>query len=237
MKVIICGAGQVGYNIARYLSSEKDNDITVIDQHPDLIRNIQENLDVKAVLGHASHPEILEQAGARDTSLLIAVTAVDEVNMVACQVAYSLFSVPTKIARVRRQEYLQPMWSDLFGHDNMPIDVIISPEIEVAKALSRLLKVSGVTEIIPLVDNKVQLVGIRCAENTPVLNTPLRQLSALFPDLHLVIVGVVRNGHPIVPSSSDQILSGDIVYFVVETAHVTALWRLLDRKPRRHTAP
>lgn len=220
MKVIICGAGQVGYNIARYLSSEKDNDITVVDQRSDLIRNIQDTLDVKAVFGHASHPDVLERAGARDTSLLIAVTAADEVNMIACQVAHSLFSIPTKIARVRSQEYLQTIWSDLFGHENIPIDVIISPEREIAKALTRLVKVPGVTEIIPLVDNKVQLVGVRCAEETPVLNTPLRQLSALFPDLHVVIVGIVRNGHPIVPSATDQMLPGDIVYFIVETAHV-----------------
>lgn len=220
MKVIICGAGQVGHNIAHYLAAEKDNDITVVDQRPELIRKIQDTLDVKAVVGHASYPEILEQAGARDASLLIAVTAVDEVNMVACQVAHSLFSVPTKIARVRSQSYLDPMWGNLFNHNDLPIDVIISPEIEVARAIARRLQVPGTTDIIPLVDNKVQLLGVRCTQDTPVLNTPLRQLSALFPDLHLVIVGIVRNDRPIVPSAEDQMLEGDIVYFVVATEHV-----------------
>ncbi|MGC2854207.1 Trk system potassium transporter TrkA [Novispirillum sp. DQ9] len=220
MKVIICGAGQVGYNIARYLSGE-NNDITVIDQRPELIRKISDGLDVKAVVGHASHPDVLEQAGVGDCDMLIAVTHADEVNMVACQVAHSLFNVPTKIARVRNQSYLNPMWGNLFSREHMPIDVIISPEIEVARAITRRLKVPGALDIIPLANNMVQLVGVRCHEETPVVNTPLRQLSVLFPDLQLVVVGIVRNDRPIVPSADDQMLPGDEVYFVVSRDHVT----------------
>ncbi|WP_019643760.1 Trk system potassium transporter TrkA [Novispirillum itersonii] len=220
MKVLICGAGQVGHNIARYLAAEKTNDITVIDQRPELIRKIQDTLDVKAVVGHASHPDVLEQAGARDADMLIAVTYADEVNMVACQVAHSLFNVPTKIARVRNQSYLDPMWGTLFCREHLPIDVIISPEIEVARAVTRRLKVPGATDIIPLADNKVQLIGVRCHEQTPVVNTPLRQLSALFPDLQLVVIGIVRDDVAIVPAAEDQMLPGDQVYFVVSTAHV-----------------
>lgn len=219
MKVIICGAGQVGYSIAKYLSGD-NNDITVIDQRPELIRKISDTLDAKAVIGHASHPDVLEQAGAQDADMLIAVTHADEVNMVACQVAHALFNVPKKIARVRNQSYLDPVWANLFSTENLPIDVIISPEIAVARALTRRLKVPGAIDVIPLADNKVQLVGVRCNEDTPVVHTPLRQLSVLFPDLQLVVVGLIRNGRSIIPSADDQMLPGDDVYFVVATSHV-----------------
>ena len=123
MKVVICGAGQVGYSIARYLSTE-GNDVTVIDQSPELIGRVNETLDVQAIVGHASHPDILESAGVPDADMIIAVTFADEVNMVACQIAHSIFNVPTKIARIRQQSYLEPMWADLFSRDHMPIDVI-----------------------------------------------------------------------------------------------------------------
>jgi trk system potassium uptake protein TrkA len=220
MKVIVCGAGQVGFNIAHYLAGES-NDVTVIDQRPELIRKITDTLDVQAILGHASHPSILEQAGAGDADMLIAVTHADEVNMVACQVAHSLFNVPTKIARVRSQTYLQPMWATLFNREHMPIDVIISPEIEVARAITRRLEVPGAIDVIPMAGDMVRLIGVRCDEHTPLINTPLRQLTVLFPDLNIVVVGIVRDGRPIVPSPEDQMLDGDEVYFVVDTAHVS----------------
>lgn len=216
MKVIVCGAGQVGFNIARYLAAE-NNDVTVIDQRADLIRSIGDSLDVQGMVGYASHPNVLEQAGAEDADMLIAVTHVDEVNMVACQVAHSLFEVPTKIARVRHQSYLQPIWANLFSRDNMPIDVIISPEIEVARAVTRRLQVPGTIDVIPMVNDKVRLIGVRCTENTPLVHTPLRQLTVLFPDLHIVVVGIVRQDKAMVPEADDQMLPGDEVYFVVDT--------------------
>ena len=219
MKAIICGAGQVGYNIALELAAEKI-DVTVIDQRADLIQKIAENMDVRAMVGHASHPDILEAAGARDCDLLIAVTFADEVNMVACQVAHSLFDVPVKIARVRARSYLQPIWADLFSRDNMPIDVIISPEIEVARAIGRRLMVPGAFEMIPLANDKLRLIGVHCDENCPVLNTPLSQLSTLFPDLHFATVGIVRDEKPMVPAPEDQLFAGDDVYIVAETEHV-----------------
>ena len=219
MKVIVCGAGQVGFNIAHYLASE-NNDVTVIDQRPELIRKITDTLDVQAVLGHASQPSVLEQAGAGDADMLIAVTHADEVNMVACQVAHSLFDVPTKIARIRSQSYLQPMWATLFSREHMPIDVIISPEIEVARAITRRLQVPGAIDVIPLAGDKVRLIGVRCDPDTPLINTPLRQLTVLFPDLTIVVIGIVRDGKPIVPTAEDQMLEGDEVYFVVDTQHV-----------------
>ena len=216
MKVIVCGAGQVGFNIARYLAME-DNDVTVVDRVPDLVRRIGDSLDVKGVVGHASHPDSLLRAEAGDSDIIIAVTQADEVNMMACQVAHSLFEVPTKIARVRHQSYLQPMWSHLFSRDNMPIDVIISPEIEVARAMTRRLQVPGAFEMIPLVEDRVKLVGVRCNENCPLINTPLRHLTQLFPDLNIVVVGLTRQNRQIVPTADEQMLLGDEVYFVVDS--------------------
>ncbi len=219
MKVIICGAGQVGFNIARYLA-EENNDVTVIDQRPELIRKISDSLDVQAVVGHASHPPVLEQAGAGDADMIIAVTHADEVNMVACQVAHSLFDVPKKVARVRNQSYLQPIYANLFSRENMPIDVIISPEIEVARAIIRRLQVPGALEVIPLANDRVRLIAVRCHADTPLINTPIRQLTVLFPDLNIVIIGIIRAGRALVPTAEDQMLIGDEVYFVVDTQHV-----------------
>ena len=140
--------------------------------------------------------------------------------MVACQVAHSLFDVPTKIARIRQQSYLAPIWANLFSRDHMPIDVIISPEIEVARAVSRRLQVPGAFEMIPLVDDRVKLIGVRCQDDCPLVNTPLRQLTQLFPELNIVIVGLMRDGKAIVPSSDDQMLPGDEAYFVVDSDQV-----------------
>ena len=219
MKVIVCGAGQVGFNIARHLALEK-NDVTVIDQSPELIHKVTDTLDVKGVIGHASHPDILEQSGAADADMIIAVTYADEVNMMACQVAHSIFDVPTKIARVRQQSYLDPAWANLFSRDNMPIDIIISPEIEVARAVTRRLEVPGTFEMISLADDKVKLLGVRCEDTCPLVNTPLRQLTQLFPDLNIVIVGLMRDDSPIVPTGDDQMVPGDEVYFVVDSDQV-----------------
>ncbi|UEM23453.1 Trk system potassium transporter TrkA [Skermanella mucosa] len=220
MKVIVCGAGQVGSNIARYLATE-NNDVTVIDQSPELIQKISDTLDVQAMVGFASHPNVLEQAGAADADMIIAVTLADEVNMVACQVAHSLFNVPTKIARVRNQSYLAPIWADLFSREHMPIDVIISPEIEVARAVARRLQVPGAFDMIPLADGKVRVIGVICSDNCPILHTPLRQLTGLFPDLNLEVVAIVRNDKPIIPGGDDQMLPGDEVYFVADTRHLS----------------
>ncbi len=219
MQVIICGAGQVGFNIARYLSTE-NADITVVDQSSELVGKVTELLDVKGLVGFASHPDVLEQAGAADADMIIAVTYADEVNMVACQICHSIFDVPTKIARIRHHSYLDPMWADLFSRDHMPIDVIISPEIEVAKAIERRLEIPGAFDVHPLADGKVSLIGVHCTPETPILDTPLRELTALFPDLHIVVVGIWRDGQGIVPRPEDVLLVGDAVYFVSETGHV-----------------
>ena len=219
MKVIVCGAGQVGYSIARYLAQE-DNDVTVVDQSQQLTRKIADTLDIKTVNGFASHPDILEQAGAADADMLIAVTQSDEVNMIACQVGHSLFNITTNIARVRQQGYLEPKWANLFTRDHMPIDVIISPEREVASAIARRLRMPGAFDLISLVGDLVKLVGVRLNADCPVVNTPLRQLTQLFPDLNVRIVGIVRAGDPVSPVGDEQLMPGDEVYFVCDHEHL-----------------
>lgn len=219
MKVIVCGAGLVGFNIARYLSSEQ-NDVTVIDQSPDLVKRVSDQLDVQGLVGFASHPGVLDAADAAGADVIIAVTQRDEVNMVACQVAHSLFNVPTKIARVRAQNYLDPVWSDLFTRENLPIDVIISPEIEVARAVMRRLQVPGAIDMVPFADGKVQVIATRLNEGCPVVDTPLRRLTELFPDLHIRVMGIVRDQEIMALSGDSSMAVGDEIYFAAEVDHV-----------------
>ncbi|MDF2368736.1 Trk system potassium transporter TrkA [Sneathiella sp.] len=219
MKVIVCGAGQVGSNIARQLARE-NNDVTLIDQSPELVRKIGDELDVRAMVGHASHPDALERAGAYDADMIIAVTYSDEVNMVACQIAHSIFNIPKKIARIRSHQYTNPLWAHLFSRENLPIDVIISPEDEVAHAIERRLKVPGAFDTVSFADGKVQVIGVRLDENCPIVNTPLKQLTELFPDLNVVVVAIYRDGKMIVPASDDQMFPGDEIYFAADSAHV-----------------
>ena len=161
MRVIICGAGQVGYNIAAYLSRE-NNDITIIDNDPDMIARVNEELDVNAIQGHASIPDVLAAAGAGEADMIAAVTHSDEVNMIACQVAHSLFNVPRKIARIRDRRYMAPVWANLFSRAHMPIDVIISPELEVAKAITKRLSVPGTTNVISLAEGALHFCSVVC---------------------------------------------------------------------------
>jgi len=218
MRVIVCGAGQVGVSIARYLAAE-NNDVTVVDQSSELIEHLAETLDIRAVAGHASSPDVLDRARAADTDMLIAVTLVDEVNMMACQVAHSLFNIPTKIARIRRPAYLEERWAGLFAREGMPIDTIISPEREVARSIMRRLTRPGAIEMLPFADGRVRLLGVRLDDSCPIVNTPLRQLTALFPDLNINVVAIVRGDRKFVPKARDQMLVGDEVYFVVDSAH------------------
>ena len=214
MRVIICGAGQVGYGIAERLAAE-NNDVSLIDTSQDLIRNVRDMLDVRAIVGHGSHPDVLAAAGAAEADMIIAVTLFDEVNMVACQVAHSLFNVPVKLARVRAQSYLQSHYQDLFSRDHMPIDVIISPEVEVGEMVLRRIALPGATDVVRFVDGRVIMVAIECLEDCPVIDTPLAQLTDLFPDLNATVVGISRNEHLFIPRSADQLQAGDMAYVVV----------------------
>ena len=224
MKVIICGAGQVGWQIARHLSGEK-NDVTVVDNNPDLVRRATDTLDVQGIAGFASHPEILDRAGARDADMVIAATYSDEVNMVTCQVAHSVFNVPKKIARIRSQSYLQSLYSDLYRRDHMPIDVVISPEREVADAALRRLAAPAAFDTESFLDGRAQLMGIVIDDDCPVINTPLRQLSDLFSTLRAVVVGVRRNAKLFAPEAGDQLFAGDEVYVFTHSDDVV---RALD---------
>jgi trk system potassium uptake protein TrkA len=219
MKVVICGAGQVGSTIAAYLA-EEGNSVTLIDKDAALIAQINETLDVAGIVGHASHPDVLARAGAADAEMLIAATHSDEVNMVACRIAHSVFKVPVKIARVRHQSYLDPKWSAFLGREHMPIDVIISPEIEVAKSIANRLRVPGAFNIIPMADGRVQLVSVICKPDCPLINTPMRHLTPLFPDLTIEVVAIVRGETNIIPSGADEMRVGDEVYFLTSTDHL-----------------
>ena len=211
MKIIICGAGQVGWQIARHLAGEA-NDLTVIDSNPVLVRRATETLDVQGLTGFASHPDVLEAAGARDADMIIAATYSDEVNMVICQVAHSVFSVPRKIARVRAQAYLDAQYSDLYRAEHLPIDVIISPEREVAQAALKRLRAPQAFDTEEFMDGKAELLGISLDEDCPVLATPLRQLTDLFSTLRAVVVGVRRDKTLFAPEPGDQLLAGDSIY-------------------------
>jgi trk system potassium uptake protein TrkA len=218
MKVIICGAGQVGFNLARYLASR--HHVTVIDNSPELIARINDRLDVKAILGYASHPEVLEKAGAASCDMVVAVTRSDEVNMMACQIVDVLFKVKTKIARIRNQSYLHPAWSHLFEKGSLGIDVVISPEIEVARAISRSLTVPGAFDIIPLAYGLVKIIGVRCTSETPLINTPISHINSLFKDLDITILGLARDDRRFIPVETDIIKAGDEVYFAVDSDQV-----------------
>jgi len=229
MKVIVCGAGQVGSQIARHLADE-GNAVTVIDSNPQLVRALTDAIDVTGVVGFASHPDILSRAGARDCDMLIAATSIDEVNMVACQVAHSVFEVPTKIARIRADSYLEPEWSDLFRRDHMPIDVIISPEAEVAKVTMRRLAATAAFDIEPFLGGAVDFVGLKLDEDCPVINTPLRQLSELFSTLRCIVVAVRREGRVWVTHGDDQLFPGDDVYFVAAHDDLTRAFGIFGRE-------
>ncbi|MDR6758228.1 trk system potassium uptake protein TrkA [Mycoplana sp. BE70] len=219
MKVIICGAGRVGYGIAERLSQE-GNDVSVIDTSAPLIAAITDTLDVSGVVGHGAHPDVLAKAGADQAEMIIAVTLHDEINMVACQVAHSLFKVPTKIARIRAQNYLAPEYSDLFSRDDVPIDVAISPEIEVGKMVLRRISYPGATDVVRFADDRIVMVAIECMEDCPVVNASMRQLTDLFPDLKATVTGIYRDNRLFVPHSTDELQTGDLAYVVCESTHV-----------------
>ena len=224
MKVIICGAGQVGWQIARHLSSER-NDVTIVDSNQDLVSRATDTLDVKGVSGFASYPNVLKNAGAEDADMIIAATHSDEVNMVTCQVAHSIFDIPRKIARLRSQSYLDAIYADLYRRDHLPIDVVISPELEVAEAALKRLSSPNAFESETFLSNQAQLLGLHIEDNCPVINTPLRQLTDLFSTLRVIVVGVRRQGVLFAPNAGDQLFSSDEVYLM---CHSSDTIRTLD---------
>ncbi|MRX51536.1 Trk system potassium transporter TrkA [Paracoccus sp. S-4012] len=232
MKVIICGAGRVGWQIGRQLSAE-GNDVTLIDIDPELIRRATDALDVKGVAGFASHPDVLDQAGARDCDLLVAVTPSDEVNMVACEVAHAVFEVPRKIARLRSPAYLDAIWQDMYRTDRLPIDHVISPEREVARAALERLAAPAAFDTGSFLDGQAQLYGIVPEAGSAALDTPLRQLTELFPRLRAVVLGLQRQGQLFAPEPDDQILEGDRVYLMAHQDDAARTLELFGRRLRR----
>ena len=213
MKIIICGAGLSGRAIAEKLS-EIGNEVTIVDSSKRLIEQLGNKLDIRGIVGHGAHPDILGEAGAADAEMLIAVTHSDEINMMACQVAHSLFEVPKRIARVRDKSYLNPSYQDLFTSSNLPVNIIISPEKEVAKSVFRRFELPGAFENVPFADNNLRLLGIKITENCPIKNSEIGSLTDLFPDLNTVIVGLNREGNILTPKSNDKILENDLTYLI-----------------------
>ncbi len=229
MKAIICGAGQVGVGIGERLAAE-GNDVSIVDSSAELVQRVNDMLDVRAIHGHGAHPDSLAQAGAGEADMLIAVTAQDEVNMVACQIAHSLFDIPTKIARIRSQTYLNEEWSRLFSREHLPIDLIISPEVEVGEMVMRRLALPGAFETVSFGKGRITALGLNCGPDCPVIDTPLRQLSDLFPDLPAVVVAVMREGRLFVPHSDDQLVVGDDAYVIVPVEQVSRVLQIFGHE-------
>ena len=216
MNIIICGAGRVGFTIAKILT-EQNHSITVIDQSSEDIQKINEALDVKAIVGKATSPIILENANSKEADMIIAVTKNDEINMMICQIAYSLFKIPKKIARIRAQDYLNPKFSKLYNKENLPIDVIISPEIEIAKSIQRKLESPGALDNVPFADNKIKLLEILIEETCPISEIKLNELTKKFPKLNANILGVIRDEKFIFLKKNDVMKKNDKAYVIINS--------------------
>jgi len=216
MKVIICGAGEVGKTLAQHLSKEK-NDITIIDQSEESLIEIKEHLDVNTYVGFGSQPGILDKAGAKDAEMLIAVTQSDEVNMIACEVANSQFNIPLKVARIRDQHYLNPDYKSLFSRDQISVDLIISPETEIAEAIRRRLIAPGAFEIIPFSDKKIVLLGTKIEKNFPHIDTQILKIQENLNDLKMNVLAMFRKEKIIIANEDEKIKLGDSVYLIADT--------------------
>jgi len=221
MNIIICGAGRVGFSISKQLSAQ-GHSITVIDQSSEFIQKINETQDVKGVVGKATFPSVLEKAGAEDADMIIAVTKSDETNMVICQVAHSIFEINKKIARIRGQEFLGDKWSKLYGQSNLPIDVIISPELEVAKSLQRKLEAPGALDNVPFVNGKVKVLEINVGKNCPLINIEIGKLTDQFPELKANILGVIRDEKFVILKKKNKLMINDKAFIVVNASQINA---------------
>ena len=216
MNIIICGAGKVGFTIAKLLS-EQEHSITVIDQSSDDIQKINDSLDVKAIVGKATYPSILEKANASETDMIIAVTRNDEINMLICQIAFSIFKIPKKIARIRSQDYLNPKFTSVYSKENLPIDVIISPEIEIAKSIQRKLEAPGALDSVPFVDNKIRLLEILVKEDCKSINIKFNELTKKYPKLEANVVGINRDDKFFIPRKTDFVKKDDKIYIIINS--------------------
>ena len=202
------------------LLSDQNHSITVIDQSSEDIHKINETLDVKAIVGKATSPAILEKANIEEANMIIAVTKNDEINMLICQIAYSLFKTPKKIARIRAQEYLDPKFSQLFNKENLPIDFVISPEIEIAKSIHRKLESPGASDNVPFANNNIRLLEILVDERCPISNIELKELTKKFPKLNANILGVVRDNKFIFLKKNDVMKKNDKAYIAINASQI-----------------
>jgi len=233
MKIIILGAGQVGASVAGNLASEA-NDITLVDEDPAVLQDLQDRLDIRTVRGHASYPEVLHQAGADDADMIIAVTSSDETNMIACQVAYTLFHTPTKIARVRSIEYLNH--ARLFAQEALPVDVLISPEQLVTDYIERLIEYPGALQVLDFANGSVQLVAVHAYHGGPLVGHELRELRDHMPGIDARVAAIFRQGKPIAPEGDTIIEVDDEVFFLAARKHIRAVMgelRKMDKPVKR----
>ncbi len=220
MNIIICGAGRVGFTIAKQLS-EQGHSITVIDTSSEDIQKIDDALDVKAIVGKATYPTILEKANATETDMIIAVTRNDEINMLICQIAFSIFKIPKKIARIRSQDYLNPKFTSVYNKENLPIDVIISPEIEIAKSIQRKLEAPGALDSVPFADNKIRLLEILIRDSCNLINIKLKDLTKKYPNLDANVIGIIREDKFLIPKKEDDIKKNDKIYVIINSSQTS----------------
>ena len=216
MNIIICGAGTVGFTIAKLLS-EQNHSITVIDQSGEDIKKINDSLDVKAIVGKATYPSILEKAEGSNADMIIAVTKNDEINMLICQIAYTVFNIPKKIARIRSQDYLNPRFSKVYSKENLPIDVIISPELEIAKSIQRKLEAPGAIDNVHFAKNKIRLLEILVDKKCPLIGIKLNELTKKFPKLNANILGVIRDNKFVIMKKTDVMKENDKAYVTINS--------------------
>jgi len=234
MKILILGAGQVGSTAAYSLSREEANEVTIVDHNAEVLRELQDRLDVRTVVGNASHPDVLERAGARETDILIALTSSDEINMLACQIAFTLFRTPTRIARIRARALMAR--EALFGPDGIPVDVAISPASLVTDYIEQLIRNPGALQVLDFADGKLRLVATRANREGALVGHPLRDLSKHIPNIECRVVAIYRGGRGILPDGDTVVEEGDEVFFIAarnDTRAVLREMRKLDSPIRK----
>ncbi len=228
MKIIILGAGQVGRTAAYHLSREEANDVTVIDSNEEILRDLQDRLDIRTVTGNAASPRVLESAGIANTDILVALTNSDEVNMLACQIAWTLYRTPKKIARVRSADFTAR--DRLFGENGVAVDVWISPEQLVTEYVARLIRYPGALQVLDFADGRVRLVGIRARQGGPLVGEELRTLRVHIPNIDARVAAIYRAGKSIKPEGSTVIVDGDEVFFLAARKDIRAVMREMRRE-------
>ena len=225
MKIVVLGAGQVGSSVAHSLSNE-ENDITVVDTDAAQLKVLQERLDIRAVVGHASHPKVLVRAGIEDADLVIALTNSDEVNMTACQVAYTLYNTPTRIARIRCSDYIEN--SELFDREHCPVDVLISPETLVTEHIARLIEYPGALQVLDFADGRAQLVATQANAGSPLVGHRLQTLREHMPaNADARIAAIYRQDKTIIPDGNTVIEENDTVFFLAAQRNIRTMMKEL----------